>query len=700
VAIAEAAQAKVRIARLEAECAQLRATLQLKQPEPMEEPPGPTTNQVYFDEQVGALGFEVAWNLPKADPKEEDSRPVVTHVAQDSPANKEGVEPGQVLIAINGAETSGRSRGDLLPLLCSRPLYLCFALDSMSPIMALQDLQETKAGLTTEPEVFETPGSLSSKDVELTLAEGDLTDASPTKMVQEENAPHESVPELAEKTVSSAQAGNEAGSWAGEDFYGDWHDAKGGFFGGSTISISSTCWTPKHLFNDDQQGAVFSWQALSSNELLLLEVRRDGTERRFNATMTPEGTIKVTIEHVTLTWTLTRVNLSYHGIHEQQDEPPATPAPSYVERSGILMLIRRGVRTQAFELICAAVIVVNSIFIGYQANTEMMTSNHPTADHVETAFLIWFAFEAMLRFAVQGAHGLQDKWLIFDCLLVALGFLQVTLMASVVGEALKKTIVLRIARLLRLLRILKVSKSFRVGWKLAHGLFSSFATIWSSGAIIIMFLYVFSLAGIEIISKNPDLQAMGLVDPHFTTLASTMMTLFQFVTMDSIASIYGPLVDECPWLVLYFLPLFLLVSITLLNLVTAVTVDVALQLSREDRDVRISDLRKRRAKLEPIISQWFTSVAKENRDDIEVDDLRGSRATFPTEITDQINLCSMDDLFEVLDTDASGRIDRTEFTEGVLNLGECGIASTETVLLLKIMRTLKGLNTQSATSTL
>ena len=64
----------------------------------------------------------------------------------------------------------------------------------------------------------------------------------------------------------------------------------------------------------------------------------------------------------------------------------------------------------------------------------------------------------------------------------------------------------------------------------------------------------------------------------------TMITLSQFVTQDSIAAIYSPLIKARPVLVLYFLALLFIVSIALMNLVTAVLVEGALEHARQEKE--------------------------------------------------------------------------------------------------------------------
>merc|ERR1712173_39815 len=51
----------------------------------------------------------------------------------------------------------------------------------------------------------------------------------------------------------------------------------------------------------------------------------------------------------------------------------------------------------------------------------------------------------------------------------------------------------------------------------------------------------------------------------------------------------------------------------------------------------------------------------------------------------------MVDLFEVLDRDCSGDIQKDEFIEGILSMAECGQASSETILILKVMRMVRSM---------
>ena len=57
---------------------------------------------------------------------------------------------------------------------------------------------------------------------------------------------------------------------------------------------------------------------------------------------------------------------------------------------------------------------------------------------------------------------------------------------------------------------------------------------------------------------------------YWSSLPIIMLTLVQFVNLDSIAAIYTPCIRANPWLALYFLAFILIVSVAVMNLVRRV----------------------------------------------------------------------------------------------------------------------------------
>eukprot|EP00438_Fugacium_kawagutii_P034616 Skav225848 [mRNA] locus=scaffold345:174855:177317:+ [translate_table: standard] len=122
---------------------------------------------------------------------------------------------------------------------------------------------------------------------------------------------------------------------------------------------------------------------------------------------------------------------------------------------------------------------------------------------------------------------------------------------------------------------LRMVHRFKVMWRLVYGLLTAAETILATVALILVFLFVFACVAVEVISKDEFLAASDfdgvrfIVSEHFGSLGKTVMTLMQFVTLDSLANVYFPLIVQQPFLLCFFLPILIFISIGLMNLVTA-----------------------------------------------------------------------------------------------------------------------------------
>merc|ERR1740123_876125 len=114
---------------------------------------------------------------------------------------------------------------------------------------------------------------------------------------------------------------------------------------------------------------------------------------------------------------------------------------------------------------------------------------------------------------------------------------------------------------------------------------------------------------LELITKKlqtgspPEVQS--LVQERFPNMMVTMLTLMQFVSMDSISSIYFPLIMHEPLLIVFFLPFILVVSISLMNLVTAVIVEGAIEQGKTDREAQTRYKQHALNKMMPVLRGLF-----------------------------------------------------------------------------------------------
>ncbi|CAE7279559.1 Scn11a [Symbiodinium sp. CCMP2456] len=197
------------------------------------------------------------------------------------------------------------------------------------------------------------------------------------------------------------------------------------------------------------------------------------------------------------------------------------------------------------------------------------------ADEAEIVFLVIYTTEILLRCIAEQWGCLFDWWFLFDFTLVLSACVEQVAYVFT-GSSAEQIMILRLLRLIRLVRSFRMIKQIKSIWRLVYGLLTCGQTMFSTFALLSLVIYVFGVLGVEVISNNTELQnnsaTAQIITNHFASLGMTMMTLLQFVTMDSIAPVYTPLALEQPLLLLYFLPLGAIVSISLMNLITAVLV--------------------------------------------------------------------------------------------------------------------------------
>jgi hypothetical protein len=364
-------------------------------------------------------------------------------------------------------------------------------------------------------------------------------------------------------------------------------------------------------------------------------------------------------------------------------------------------MLQRVVHSSEWRYFMGSIIVLNSICLGIQADSSLPggQGGSEALDWFENVFLCIYVLECCLNLAAGGWVSLKDPWFQFDLALIGLGVSYEWCLRHIKdldADFLQQILVLRTLRLLRMLRAMRMLPIFRTGWTLTYGLLNSFNTMLSTLALIILFLYAFSCLGIEIITKNeailsqPDLR--DLVDANFPNIFGTMVTLLQFVTLDSVASVYNPLVLSQPLLVLYFLPIILIVSISLMNMVTAVLVDGAILHSKADRESERKMLLHKARHEVPVFRALFRQLDTNKSRSITIDELSHLEPlNLPTpfqKALQSFKFESMVELFEMLDFDDSGDINEDEFIDGLLNLSmsEFSTVSPEMYSLLKLSR--------------
>jgi Ca2+-binding EF-hand superfamily protein len=147
-----------------------------------------------------------------------------------------------------------------------------------------------------------------------------------------------------------------------------------------------------------------------------------------------------------------------------------------------------------------------------------------------------------------------------------------------------------------------------------------------------------------------------------------MITLVQFVTGDSMHQIYLPFIKHDPYLAIYFFSLILVVSIVMMNLVTAVIVNTALEEASKDKEIVKAQQAKERKLLIKEMGNVFHRLDSDKSGTLSIAELQEINGDDRNLIS---RACMSDDLLKVfrsIDIDNSGLLSIDEFCDGVYEM--------------------------------
>eukprot|EP00812_Abedinium_dasypus_P009850 NODE_350_length_1643_cov_576.584383.p1 GENE.NODE_350_length_1643_cov_576.584383~~NODE_350_length_1643_cov_576.584383.p1 ORF type:complete len:503 (+),score=168.32 NODE_350_length_1643_cov_576.584383:151-1509(+) len=366
-------------------------------------------------------------------------------------------------------------------------------------------------------------------------------------------------------------------------------------------------------------------------------------------------------------------------------------------------LMREVLASPTFEVLMGLVILVNTVTLGIDAELDVTHDSPLWLERLEHVFLSIYTVEICIKLSSHGVRTCFKRgWFIFDLVLVTLGvsysWMVKPISVHLTGETgsdagiFQRVIALRVLRLLRMIRALRMLPLLKASWRMVSGLLESWGTMVSMLVLLTLALYLFACLGLEVITKSESvqvtLQEHGLV-AHFDSIITIMLTLTQFVTLDSCASIYYPIIKNHPELVFYFFPVIVIVSISLMNLVTAVLVEGGMALAHKDqRELRKEHFQKIKM-LDPEFREFFRRVDADGSGTIQVVEMEHLALTcYPDALRDKIDAESLIELWDLLDADGSGDIDEAEFVDGllILCLAEHDVISNDTLGLTKLIK--------------
>ncbi|CAE7940799.1 CPK13 [Symbiodinium necroappetens] len=248
----------------------------------------------------------------------------------------------------------------------------------------------------------------------------------------------------------------------------------------------------------------------------------------------------------------------------------------------------------------------------------------------------------------------------------------------------------RIARMLRFVQLVKAFKhvgAFEDLWKLVRGLVSSGGTLASAMSLIVFNLYVFAIFCCELIGFQQFTadasDGAKEAQERFKGISASMLTLTRFMHGDDSQGIMDALVEELPWIWIFLWLFTAMSSFVLLNLVTAVIVQQAMDMSKGD-EKEMAILRKREQEREmKELEEMFREIDEDGSGIVSLAEFK--EAFKDPAICDKFLMLGLKEeqameLFSLLDTGGEGELDLSEFMQGMSQLK--GVAKNKDMVML------------------
>ena len=209
-----------------------------------------------------------------------------------------------------------------------------------------------------------------------------------------------------------------------------------------------------------------------------------------------------------------------------------------------------------FQAIVVFAIILSALLVGastYNIPPSILFILHS----LDVLITLFFVVEISIRFFAEKRklHFFKDGWNIFDTIIV---------IASIIPVGPNSSIL--VLRLLRIFRVLRLISAIPVLKELIESLLKSLKRVFYVSLLLFIIIYVYASIG-SILFATSDPGRWG-------DLGVAMITLFQVLTLSSWETVMLPMQEIFWWAWIYFYSFIAIGSITILNLIIAVLVDV------------------------------------------------------------------------------------------------------------------------------
>jgi len=211
-----------------------------------------------------------------------------------------------------------------------------------------------------------------------------------------------------------------------------------------------------------------------------------------------------------------------------------------------------------FQLLVITIIIFNAFTIG--VNTyELSELTNQIISLLDYSITIFFVVEITIRFIGEPKKSqfFKNGWNVFDTVIVCISLIPIPNNSSF--------LLLRLLRVFRVLRIISVIPELKM---IIEALLQSIKRVFYVSLLLFIILYIYATMGSILFSED--------IPARWGNVGTSMITLFQVLTLSSWEQVMLPLQDIYWWAWIYIFSFIIICGITMLNLLIAVLVDVVI----------------------------------------------------------------------------------------------------------------------------
>ena len=197
-------------------------------------------------------------------------------------------------------------------------------------------------------------------------------------------------------------------------------------------------------------------------------------------------------------------------------------------------------------------ILINAVILGLETSPGVMAVVGPGLMLANDIIVGVFVLEIVIKWVALGRGFFRQGWNWFDFIIVGIALVPAS------GP-------LEILRALRILRVLRLFSQVPKLRAIIESLMRALPGMGWTALLLILIFYVFGvMATLLFAETHPQ---------YWGSLGRSLFSLFQIMTLESWSSgIARPMIDDYPWIWLFFVPFILISSFMVLNLFIAIIV--------------------------------------------------------------------------------------------------------------------------------